>query len=126
MTPSEVADRLEEAMDVLRRMPTDRPHGYKVAWPDIVQAYSESYGYNPTQLREGYPDPAAISRMDEALGWIIKLPDSTRKPIRKIVVGRACGVRWVTLERKIGRPRLTIKRWWTEQMVRISKTENKS
>ena len=121
MTPAEVADRLEEAMDVLRRMPTDRPHGYKVCWPDIIQTYNEAYGYNPAQVREGYPDPSAISRMDEALGWIIKLPDSTRKPIRKIVVGRACGVRWVTLSRKTGEDRESLRRWWMREMVRISR-----
>lgn len=121
MIAADLADRFKEAMFTLRRMPTDRPREYKVAWPDVVQDVHDAYGYTPTTTRQAAPSPAAITRMDEALGWIMLIQDGPKKPLRKIVTGRAMGVHWTKLGRMAGKDRSTVKRWWMEEIWRLSR-----
>ena len=117
-SPEEIAEQLEEAFsDTLRRLPmASKPAGYHTAWPDVVQNYWEVYGLHQATYRKDPPTAAAISRLDEALGWLWLVEDTRRRPIRKLIVARASGVRWAALERRFGRKRETLKRWWVQAM----------
>ena len=59
-----VARRLEEAADVLARLPEERVRGFYDLWPRIV-------GSPASGARPAAAAPEAIDRMDEALGWLL-------------------------------------------------------
>jgi len=62
-TPKGVGKRLEEAVDVLARLPEDRLCGFYDLWPRMI-------GARCAGARASAPPPEAIDRMDEALGWL--------------------------------------------------------
>lgn len=84
-----VALRLEEAGATLLALPNGgtRTDMRTSAWP-AVNATAEAYGWSGTQLKPAVPAAAAISRMDEALGWIRLIPQENYV-LRRIVGARA-------------------------------------
>lgn len=112
-----VAARLKEAARTLQTMPTDKPKGYRAMWPDAPHDARTAYGYygDPLNLykRERQmpdvrftPEPGAIDRMDECLGWLHWLS----KERGMIVEAISRGVRTQTLVRKVGMKAHTIRR----------------
>ena len=72
---TDVVGRLEEAGATLLALPNrGQPAGMRVGWPEVVHDIREAYGYTGAALRPAIPAAAAISRMDEALGWVLLLP----------------------------------------------------
>ena len=69
-TPSQVEDRLEEAADVLKRLPEQKVQGYFNVWPDMVQSFADKVGQMPVPMRRPPPSAASISRMDETMVWL--------------------------------------------------------
>ena len=69
-TPSLVEDRLEEAADVLKRLPEQKVQGYFNVWPDMVQSFADKVGQMPVPMRRPPPSAASISRMDETMVWL--------------------------------------------------------
>jgi hypothetical protein len=69
-TPSLVEDRLEEAADVLKRLPEQKVQGYFNVWPDMVQSFADKVGQMPVPMRRPPPSAASISRMDETMMWV--------------------------------------------------------
>jgi hypothetical protein len=69
-TPSLVEDRLEEAADVLKRLPEQRVQGYFNVWPDMVRSFADKVGQMPVPMRRPPPSAASISRMDETMMWV--------------------------------------------------------
>lgn len=77
-----IADRLEEAAHTLRRLPKVMVQGFKSNWPQTVNEFHETYGYNDAEVRLGPPSARHITEMDEALSWLLLLdpvPDYSRK-----------------------------------------------
>lgn len=72
-TASLVEERLVEAADVLKRMPPVKVCGYFNVWPTIVHDFGDLVGQEPQRLKRPYPSAAAISRMEETLGWTVGL-----------------------------------------------------
>ena len=106
-TPSLVEERLFEAAFVLKRLPAERRHGYFSVWPQIVHDFADKAGHEPKPMRV-LPSSAAISRMEETLGWTVGLD-----PIDgKIVWMRAHGERWKTICWKVGLARATVSERW--------------
>ncbi|KZD12527.1 DUF6362 family protein [Oceanibaculum pacificum] len=105
-TPEAVKARLAEAAEALRRLPSARLKARLSAWPDVVQSSAEAYGYDSAGMRPAAPGPAAISRMDETLGWLFWLEAGARR----ILWARAMGVPWRRLEDMDGRSHVTLKR----------------
>lgn len=105
-TPETVKARLAEAADSLRRLPSARLKARLTAWPDVVQASADAYGYDDAAMRPAAPGPAAISRMDEALDWLFAIEAGARR----ILWARAMGVPWRRLEDMDGRSHVTLKR----------------
>lgn len=112
-----VATRLKEAARTLQTMPTDKPKGYRAMWPDAPHDARTAYGYygDPLNLykRERQmpdvrftPEPGAIDRMDECLGWLHWLS----KDHGYVVEAVARGVRILTIARKRKVQPITIRR----------------
>ena len=78
--------RLEEAGATLLALPGS---GYsprlRMAHLDVVQTAADAYGWEAGRVR---PAAERITRMDEALGWIILIP-KTRHVLRRIVGARS-------------------------------------
>ncbi|HXV24173.1 MAG TPA: DUF6362 family protein [Alphaproteobacteria bacterium] len=93
--------RLIEAADALRRlnMLGIKPGGLRAQWPDVVHRAEEAYGWTAERMRPPRPSPAQITRMDEALGWLLWLDDDQRK----IVWARCMGLSWRRIEDIDGR-----------------------
>lgn len=65
-----VEARLEDAARVMRRLPSVRLPGYFNTWPATVVEFADRIGQEPVPMRLPPPSPAAITRMEEALGWL--------------------------------------------------------
>ena len=104
-----VARRLQEAADVLSRLPDERVRGFYDLWPRIVA--EPSRGAHPAAAA-----PEAIDRMDAALGWLCWLdPDE-----RRLVWLRAEGLPWKWITRRLGIGRTTAWERWTIALLKIA------
>jgi hypothetical protein len=77
-----VIGRLEEAGKTLLSLPGSRcyPANYRIAWPAVVLAAVEAYGYTAEDLPPPAPAARAISDMDEAWRWITLIPLERGRP----------------------------------------------
>lgn len=115
-TVTEVEARLTEAADTLMRLPGHRPMGFKSCMPVPVRAVVEAYGYQPVRVPLGPPSAAAISRLDEVLGWMHWLNEDEVR----IIWARALGVPWKGLYKRLGIHRSTAWRKWTFALCKIA------
>lgn len=73
-----IADRIEEAAETLRRMP-DRERSLLrksergQEWPLMLHQATEHAAYEGIKIRLPPPSAARITRMDEALDWLLDL-----------------------------------------------------
>lgn len=107
-TPQMVEERLAEAADVMRRLPEVRAPGYFNTWPKILPEFSDLVGQEPPRLKRLPPSSDAISRMDEALGWLCWLEAEDAK----LVWARVSGSRWKAICWRFGISRTTAHRRW--------------
>jgi hypothetical protein len=107
-TPSLIAERLEEAADVLARLPEHQASRLYHLWPRIV---------GPPCARSGMAAaaPEAIDRMDEALGWLMWLEAEERR----LIWLRAEGVPWKRITHWLGIGRTTAWQRWTTALLKI-------
>jgi hypothetical protein len=103
-----VAARLEEAVDVLARLPDQQVHGVYDLWPKLI-------GAGGRQAGPAAASPEAIDRMDEALGWLLWLEPEERQ----LVWLRAEGLPWKWITRRIGIGRTTAWQRWTTALLKI-------
>jgi hypothetical protein len=104
-----VARRLEEAADVLARLPEERVRGFYDLWPRMVGAPCAS-------ARPAAAAPEAIDRMDEALGWLCWLDSEERH----LVWLRAEGLPWKRITHGLGIGRTTAWQRWTSALLKIA------
>jgi uncharacterized protein DUF6362 len=107
-TPSLIEERFVEAADVMKRLPNVRVPGHFNTWPAMMAEFADLIGREPERLRRGPPAPDAISRMDEAIGWLRWLEPAEAK----IVWLRASGVRWKEICWKVGLARTAANQRW--------------
>lgn len=98
MSMTDIADRLEQAAQTLKRLPPVRMQGYFGTWPPIVQDAMQSYGWDEVRIKMGPPSSRHISEMEETLRWLMWLE---REEV-KLVWLRACGVKWKIIQRVLG------------------------
>lgn len=114
-TAKMVADRLEESVATLRRLPPVKVQGYFNLWPAIKYTEMEVLQMEKLPIRlRALPD--AIDRMEETLGWMTWLEVEERKLVWK----RAARVRWKTLCWELGCDRTTAWRKWVIALTKIS------
>jgi Domain of unknown function (DUF6362) len=104
-----VARRLQEAADVLARLPQERARGFYDLWPRLV-------GEPCRYARPAAAAPEAIDRMDEALGWLSWLEPAERR----LVWLRAEGMPWKWITRRLGIGRTTAWQRWTVALLKIA------
>jgi hypothetical protein len=104
-----VASRLEEAVDVLARLPEARVRGVYDLWPKLV-------GEPCRHARPAAAAPEAIDRVDEALGWLMWLEPEERR----LVWLRAEGVPWKRITHWLGIGRTTAWERWTTALLKIA------
>jgi Domain of unknown function (DUF6362) len=103
-----VARRLEEAADVLARLPDERVRGLYDLWPKLI-------GAPVKHARPAAAAPEAIDRMDEVLGWLMWLDPEERQ----LVWLRAEGLPWKWITRRLGIGRTTAWQRWTTGLLKI-------
>jgi hypothetical protein len=120
----ETKSRLAEAADALRRLTMNgiRPGAMRSNWPDIVQRAEEAYGWTAERVRPPRPSPAQITRMDEAIGWLLWLDAEERK----LVWARSMGLSWRKIEDLDGRSVRTLQNLFAGAMRRILARRNRS
>ena len=69
-TPNLVEAYLAEAAETLRRLPPVRVPGYFNTWPPMIVEFADRVGQQAEPMRLPMPSPAAVSRMEETLGWL--------------------------------------------------------
>ena len=89
LSKEEVVARLEAAGATLLALPAGG-HSTRLRQMkfDIVHTALEAYGWESAVLRPPVPSAAAISAMDEAFGWLARIPE-TRYVLRRILGARA-------------------------------------
>ena len=95
------------------------------AWP-AVNASAEAYGWSGSRLKPAVPPAAAITRMDEALGWIRLIPQENYV-LRRIVGARALVspltgrhlFSWRKLGTLIGADGRAVQRWHAKGIAMI-------
>jgi hypothetical protein len=104
-----VAARLEEAVDVLARLPDEQMRGLYDLWPKLV-------GEPCRPIRPAAAAPEAIDRMDEALSWLMWLDPEERR----LVWLRAEGLPWKRITPRLGIGRTTAWQRWTTALLKIA------
>lgn len=107
-TPEQVEERLEEAADVLKRLPEEKVRGHFNVWPEVIHDFSDRIGQEPSPMRRPPPSAAAISRMEEALTWVRFLAPEDGK----LLWARAEGASWKEICWRFGIARATANRRW--------------
>lgn len=101
-TVERVAERFREAAQIARRLPPVRIGGYFNTWPAIAREPWERYAAEEPTLRLP-PDPAAVDRMLETMGWVRWLTEDERH----LVWMRAEERGWRAIGRRFGVDRST-------------------
>lgn len=113
---TDVADRFEEAVSTLRRLPDTRITGHFNAWPQVVHSTVELMRAEKQPLKLGAPSSAAISRMEECFDWILWLDDETE---RKLIWLRANKVYWKQICWQVGFSRTKAWQLYTMALLKI-------
>jgi hypothetical protein len=108
LTSDMVEASLIEAAAVMRRLPPVRVPGYFNTWPSALVEFADRGGQQPEPMRLPPPSPAAISRMEEALGWLRWLEAEDVKLVR----ARADRTPWKAICWQFGIGRATANRRW--------------
>ena len=115
-TVTDIADRFEEAVKTLRRMPPVIIKGYFNTGPPIVRTIVEQMQAEREPLRRGPPSPEAISRMEETIQWIFLLDDEDE---RRLIWLRAERVHWKQICWRIGCGRTKAWQMWVMALLKI-------
>lgn len=116
-TVTDVADRFEDAVYTLKRLPPVKVQGYFSTWPPIVRTVMEQLQEDRVPLRLGPPSSDAVSRMEETIQWIFFLDDEDE---RRLVWLRAARVPWKPICWRIGCGRTKAWQMWTIALLKIA------
>ena len=114
--------RLEEAGTTLLALPNSGPSTRLVQGGlEWVRDAAEAYGAARAKIRPAVPSAAQITRMDQALGWVSRIPDD-RYVLRRIVGARSLVnpmtgrylYSWRRLGHAVGADHKAMQRWHTQ------------
>ena len=115
-TVTDVADRFEEAVQTLHRLPRVGVQGYFNAMPEVIRTAAETLQEEKLPMRLGPPSAEAISKMEEVLEWIWWLDDEDE---RRLVWLRAERVVWKRICWRLGCGRTKAWQMWTYSLLKI-------
>ncbi|MDE2238465.1 MAG: hypothetical protein KGJ73_00875 [Rhodospirillales bacterium] len=127
MTAEMIVERLEEAGATVLAMPSrGYSTGLRITKMDVVHTALEAYGWEGARMRAPTPSAAAVTRMDEAFGWLLFIPE------KQYVLRRIAGARalvhpltgrhlypWRRLGEALGADRKSVQRWHGQAIKRI-------
>ena len=116
-----VAARFEEAASTARRLPPVKVQGDFSLWPAIKREAWESYADEEPKRFRFPPDPAAIDRMIETIGWAAWLAEEQRH----LVWMRAEKRGWRDISRRFGCDRTTAWRHWQKALGVVARRLNR-
>ena len=108
-------DRLVEAFDTLKRLPTARALPHLVSWPDVVQETSRVFASHPKKIP---PSPAAIDRCEEVFGWLFRI----NRDARRLLWARAGRIPWRILAHEYGVSHMTLRKRHRESLKELAGT----
>ena len=115
MNPEQIAERFEECVSTLDKLPSERSLGYVSYWPQIK--------YEPRELakQELKPirfkaTPDQITRMEETLNWIEWINPGERN----LVWLRAYRTPWRVIAHETGFPKTSAQRYWQAALLKIA------
>ncbi len=128
MTVEMIIGRLEEAGATMLAMPArGYGTGLRQIRLDVVHTALDAYGWEGAKLRPAAPAAAAVTRMDEAFGWLHFIPD------KQYVLRRIAGARalvhpltgrhlypWRKLGVLLGADHKSVQRWHGQAMGLIA------
>lgn len=117
MEASEIADRFEEMVDVLSRMPPAIKRQKFTSWIDYVVDPNTAYGYYNMKLSRPKPTPKQIDRMDQALLWINMLET---KEEQRLIWARAHKFPLRKIAGLMGISKDTVKYRWMAALIKLS------
>lgn len=121
-TSEDIAERFEEAIRTLKRLPPVKVQGYFNLWPAIKYTERELWDMEKQPMRLGPPAANAIDRLEQTLRWIVWLEEEERK----LVWMRAARMPWKPICHRFGVDRKTAWRHWTKALGKISDRLNKA
>ncbi len=115
-TVERVAERFEECVETMRKLPSAYQGGYRRVWPDMVRTPIELSRQCPGPIRlNALPDE--ITRMEETCRWVLWVTESERR----LIWLRAYRVPWRAIEHEIGVPRTTAQRLWRGSLTEVAR-----
>jgi hypothetical protein len=121
-TATDIAERFEEAVRTLRRLPPVKIRGYFNTWPPIIRTAQELMEAEPALLRLGPPTSVAIARMEETIDWIFLLDTEDE---RRVIWLRAEKVRWRKICIRLGCERTKAWELWKAALLKIATRLNR-
>ena len=103
-----VEERINEAVDTLKRVPAPSMRRQLTSWPDYIHDAHEAYGYTGFRPSRTPAAPDAITRLDETLGWLRWLP----REAQHILWSRASGLSWRRIAGFAGKAPNTCRAWY--------------
>lgn len=107
-TVERVAAQFEEASRTAHRLPPVRKMGYAAYWPPIKRGKWERLYADQMPRAPSPPSPEAVSRLEQATGWIRWLPEEDRH----LIWARARKEPWKEICGRLGCDRTTAWRRW--------------
>jgi hypothetical protein len=115
-TVEAVETRLEDAAQVIRRLPPVRVPGYFNTWPTMFVEFADRVGREPERMRLPPPSTDAITRMEQSLEWLRWLDGEDAK----LVWARADATPWKFICCRFGIARATANRRYQYALALIA------
>lgn len=127
---AEIADRIQEAWGVLRRMPDRERQALQRAesgqsWPMIIHTAAEHAAWEKRPFQRPRPSAAEITRMEEVMtDWLVALSKQERKFVNAVWLFCALGKRSGEVKKILGCDRETARIWRDNGLDRIQAHRN--
>lgn len=108
---------LEEAVDTLKRLPSQSLKAKMSSWPDVVKSSAELYMSMPNFIKPAAATPDAIDRLDLVLDGLIQLNAQERR----ILWARASKISWRRLEQFENLSHTTLRKYHQGGLERLNK-----
>ena len=115
-----LADRFDEMVDVLTRLPPVVRKQKLSSWVDHVNDPNTAYGYNDFTVSRPKPTGKQIDRMDQALLWLISL----KQEEQRIVWARGHRYSWRKIAMMMGCNKDTAKLRWQVVLLKLASRLN--
>jgi len=115
-----LADRFDEMVDVLTRLPPTTRKQKLASWVDYVTDPNTAYGYNDVTISSSVPTARQITNMDECLMWLVSMD----KHEQRIVWARGHRYSWRKIAMMMGCNKDTAKLKWQVVLLKLASQLN--